>query len=71
MPGRFSTCRCGEREWWKGLLYEVRFYLFLERKPAQLLGHNELAHVAMFFMNTLMTFFMIITGFALYGAGSR
>jgi len=56
-------------EWWKNLLYEIRFYFFLERKQRKQLGHNELAQVAMFFTNTLMTFFMIITGFALYGAG--
>ncbi len=54
------------KEWWKNLGYEVRFYLLLERKQRKLLGHNELAQVAMFFTNTLMTFFMIFTGFALY-----
>jgi len=56
-------------EWWKGLLHEIKFYLFLTRKQDKTLGHNPLAQVAMFFLNTLMTLFMIITGFALYGEG--
>jgi Ni/Fe-hydrogenase 1 B-type cytochrome subunit len=56
-------------EWWKSLLYEIRFYLFLERKQHKTLGHNPLAQTAMFFLNTLMTLFIILTGFALYGEG--
>jgi Ni/Fe-hydrogenase 1 B-type cytochrome subunit len=56
-------------EWWKDLLYEIRFYLFLERKQHKTLGHNPLAQTAMFFLNTLMTLFIIVTGFALYGEG--
>lgn len=53
--------------WWADLFYEIRFYLFLTRKQRKTLGHNPLAQVAMFFLNTLMTLFMIGTGFALYG----
>jgi Ni/Fe-hydrogenase 1 B-type cytochrome subunit len=56
-------------EWWKGVLHELKFYLFLERREDKRLGHNPLAQTAMFFLNTLMTFFMIGTGFALYGEG--
>jgi len=56
-------------QWWKDLLYELGFYLFLIRKQHKTLGHNPLAQTAMFFLNTLMTFFMIGTGFALYGEG--
>jgi len=56
-------------EWWKGLFYELRFYLFLTRRQHKTLGHNALAQTAMFFLNTLMTLFMIGTGFALYGEG--
>jgi Ni/Fe-hydrogenase 1 B-type cytochrome subunit len=56
-------------EWWNNLWYEIRFYLFLERKQRKTLGHNALAQAGMFFLNTLMTLFMIITGFALYGEG--
>lgn len=55
--------------WWKGLFYELGFYLFLTRKQRKTLGHNPLAQTAMFFLNTLMTFFMIGTGLALYGQG--
>ena len=56
-------------EWWKNLWYEIRFYTFLERKQHKTPGHNALAQSGMFFMNTLMTVFMIVTGFALYGEG--
>ena len=55
--------------WWQGLFHELKFYLFLTRKQDKMLGHNPLAQAAMFFLNTLMTLFMIVTGFALYGQG--
>ena len=55
--------------WWKNLVYEIGFYLFLTRRQHKELGHNPLAQTAMFFLNTLMTLFMIGTGFALYGEG--
>jgi Ni/Fe-hydrogenase 1 B-type cytochrome subunit len=56
-------------EWWQGVFHELKFYLFLARREDKRLGHNPLAQSAMFFLNTLMTFFMIGTGFALYGEG--
>jgi len=56
--------------WWKGLFREMAFYLFLTREEPRTLGHNPLAQAAMFFLNTLMTLFMIATGFALYSEGS-
>ena len=55
--------------WWKGLLHEVAFYLFLTHRQPRTLGHNPLAQAAMFFLNTLITLFMIATGFALYSEG--
>ena len=55
--------------WWKGLIYEIRFYSFLTREQHKTLGHNPLAQAAMFLFNTLGTVFMIGTGFALYGEG--
>lgn len=55
--------------WWKGLFYEIRFYLFLTRDLHRTLGHNPLAQTAMFFLNTLLSVFMILSGFALYGEG--
>ena len=57
------------KEWWQGVWYEIRFYLFLERNHVQTLGHNNLAQITMFLTNTLMTIFMLLTGFALYGVG--
>ncbi len=57
------------RDWWKGLWYEIRFYLFLEKAVHKELGHNPLAQAAMFIFNTLGSLFMIVTGFALYAQG--
>lgn len=59
----------GRKDWWQQMLYELRFYLLLTREQRKTLGHNPLAQTAMFFLNTLMTLFLIITGFALYGEG--
>lgn len=56
-------------EWWENLWYEIRFYTFFERRQHKTPGHNALAQTGMFFLNTLMTIFMIVTGFALYGEG--
>ncbi len=56
-------------EWWKGLFHELAYYLFLTRSQPRVIGHNPLAQAAMFFLNTLLTLFLIATGFALYGQG--
>ncbi|TPQ51024.1 Ni/Fe-hydrogenase, b-type cytochrome subunit [Prosthecomicrobium hirschii] len=56
--------------WWAGILRELRWYMFLEKEPYKYVGHNPLAHVAMFLMFTLFTAFMIVTGFALYSEGA-
>jgi Ni/Fe-hydrogenase 1 B-type cytochrome subunit len=56
-------------EWWKGLLGSIKYYAFLTSDKDNSPGHNPLAQASMFFLNTLMTFFMIGTGFALYGQG--
>ena len=58
-----------KKTWWQHLLYEIRFYLFMEKSLHKVLGHNPLAQLAMFFFNTLGTLFMIITGFAMYSEG--
>ncbi|WP_172330628.1 Ni/Fe-hydrogenase, b-type cytochrome subunit [Mangrovicoccus sp. HB161399] len=55
--------------WWKEILFELRWYLFLEREPKKYVGHNPLAQTAMFFFMTLGLSFMIVTGFALYSEG--
>ena len=57
------------RDYWSELLFEFRWYFFLEKEPKKYVGHNPLAQFFMFFSITVMTFFMICTGFALYGEG--
>ncbi len=59
-----------EKTWWKGVIREFRWYLFLEKEPYKYIGHNPLAHTAMFAMFTLFNLGMIITGFALYSEGA-
>lgn len=54
----------------KGMLHEVRWYAFMEKESIKCIGHNPLAQLAMFTMFVFGTFFMIITGFALYGEGT-
>ncbi|EEW24944.1 Ni/Fe-hydrogenase, b-type cytochrome subunit [Rhodobacter ferrooxidans] len=56
--------------WWREIFFELRWYLFIEAEPKKYIGHNPLAHVAMFFFVTLGMIFMIITGFALYAEGA-
>jgi Ni/Fe-hydrogenase 1 B-type cytochrome subunit len=57
--------------WRREVLWEMRWYAFLERDPKKYVGHNPLAQIAMFvFMMGLMTF-MIATGFALYAEGQQ
>lgn len=57
-------------KFWKGLIDDILFYLYLKREPGSYEGHNPLAAVAMFFMYLLGSIFMIVTGFALYGEGT-
>jgi len=57
------------RHWWKEVLFELRWYMFLEKEPKKYVGHNPLAQIAMFFFMTLGLTFMIVTGFALYAEG--
>lgn len=52
--------------WWRGLFSQMGYYLFLKRESDLWVGHNPLAQAAMFFMFTLGTLFIIVTGFALY-----
>ena len=48
--------------WWRGLFSQMRYYLFLKPESDLWVGHNPLAQAAMFFMFTLGTLFMIVTG---------
>ena len=58
-----------DKDYWRGLWYEIRFYSFLEKGMRKSPGHNPLAQTAAFFLNTIGTVFMILTGFALYSEG--
>lgn len=55
--------------WWREVLFELRWYFFLEKRPKKYVGHNPLAQLAMFGFITLGSLFMIMTGFALYSEG--
>ena len=57
-------------KFWKGLISDVLFYLYIKKEPGSYEGHNPLAAVAMFFMYLLGTVWMILSGFALYGEGT-
>lgn len=56
--------------WIKEVIFELKWYLFLVPEPKRYIGHNPLAHAAMFFFITLGMTFMIVTGFALYAEGA-
>jgi Ni/Fe-hydrogenase 1 B-type cytochrome subunit len=60
-----------DKQWWAGLLNELRWYLFIEKFPKKYVGHNPLGHLFMFVAITLCGTFMIVTGFALYGEGAQ
>lgn len=57
------------RRWWREVLFEARWYLFLEKEPKKYIGHNPLAQLVMFQVFVLGSLFMIFTGFALYSEG--
>jgi Ni/Fe-hydrogenase 1 B-type cytochrome subunit len=56
-------------QWWKEVWQEIRWYLFLEPRAKNYIGHNPLAHLAMFSMFVIPSVVMIITGMALYAEG--
>lgn len=56
--------------WWREVLFELRWYLFLEPRPKKYVGHNPLAQLAMFIFIVLGSLFMIVTGFGLYAEGA-
>ena len=51
--------------WWKELFGEMGWYLFL-KPPKEYIGHNPLAHAAMFCMFLLPLLVLLFTGFALF-----
>jgi Ni/Fe-hydrogenase 1 B-type cytochrome subunit len=52
--------------WWRGMWSQAKYYLFLKDESDLWVGHNPLAQAAMFFLFTLGSVFMIVTGLALY-----
>ncbi|SOE01300.1 Ni/Fe-hydrogenase, b-type cytochrome subunit [Caenispirillum bisanense] len=59
-----------DAQWWREIVFEAKWYAFLERDPKKYVGHNPLAHFAMFSVFVTTTVFMIVTGFALYAEGT-
>lgn len=51
--------------WWREVIFEARWYSFLERDPKRYVGHNPLAQLAMFFAFVLPMVVMILTGGAM------
>jgi len=56
-------------QWWRNFWEELKFYLFLRKDAPPIAGHNPIAQTAYWVFNVLLTLFMIVTGFALYGEG--
>jgi len=52
--------------WWNGMWRQGLYYAFILKKSPEWVGHNPMAQIAMFFMYTLGTILIIITGFGLY-----
>lgn len=63
-PGVFSG------RFWRGVVHEIRWYLFMEKEPKKYVGHNPLAVIVMHLVMVWGMLFMIFTGFALYGEGT-
>ncbi|MEM5291989.1 Ni/Fe-hydrogenase, b-type cytochrome subunit [Paraburkholderia sabiae] len=59
------------REYWLDTFAMLRYYAFLGPTPRQFSGHNPLSRFAMFFVFLLVSLFMSVTGFALYGEGAQ
>ena len=51
---------------WRGLFGDIRAYLFLGGEEQRWVGHNPLALAGMFFIFTLGTIVIILTGLGLY-----
>jgi Ni/Fe-hydrogenase 1 B-type cytochrome subunit len=55
------------RDYWREVLTMLKWYLFLIPRPNRYVGHNPLARLAMFSTFFLLSLFLAVTGFALYG----
>jgi Ni/Fe-hydrogenase 1 B-type cytochrome subunit len=57
------------RAYWHEVRVMLEWYTFIRPRPSRYVGHNPLARFAMFFGYLVITLFMVVTGFALYGEG--
>jgi Ni/Fe-hydrogenase 1 B-type cytochrome subunit len=64
MPPLFSKAA------WADVWLRIKYYLFLVRDVPPTAGPNALEVLSAFFMFTLPTIFLILTGFALYAEGT-
>jgi len=60
-----------QKAYWAQVFRMLLWYLFIIPRPNQYVGHNPLARLAMFFGYLMLTVFMVVTGFALYGEGTQ
>lgn len=60
-----------QKAYWAEVWNMVKWYLFISPRPGRYVGHNPLARLAMFSGFLMLTLFMIVTGFALYGEGAQ
>jgi len=56
-------------KFWREIIEDARWYLFIDNYPKKYVGHNPMAALAMFFMCVLPLITSILTGFALYSEG--
>lgn len=52
--------------WWKGVIAQAMYYLFMRKSAPEYAGHNPLAQLAMFAMYVLGSILIMLTGFALF-----
>eukprot|EP01031_Cornospumella_fuschlensis_P023424 gene23424-28422_t len=60
-----------QKAYWAELFAMLKWYAFISARPGRYVGHNPLARLAMFSGFLMITLFMIVTGFALYGEGAQ
>ena len=56
--------------WWSEVLFELKWYLFIERTPKKYVGHNPMAHLIMTLVFMPALIFQIVVGFALFAEGA-
>jgi len=60
-----------QKAYWREVFTMLKWYAFLIPRPGRYVGHNPLARFAMFSGFLMLTLFMIVTGFAMYGEGAQ